>query len=66
MVPNPNDVDPYKFAWDLKTPCSDCPFLRSTPCHSGIAEGLVDMAKHYVENHQPIRIHMRGKGWITL
>jgi hypothetical protein len=29
------DVD-----WDLKSPCSDCPFLRTSPFHEGVAESL--------------------------
>ena len=29
------DVD-----WDLKQPCNDCPFLRTSPYHDGVAENL--------------------------
>lgn len=36
-----SDVD-----WDLKHPCGDCPFLRTSPFHSGVAKSL----KAYVES----------------
>lgn len=31
-----SDVD-----WDLKNPCDDCPFLKASPFHEGVAENLV-------------------------
>ncbi len=31
-----DDVD-----WDMKNPCDQCPFLRSTPYHEGVAASLV-------------------------
>jgi hypothetical protein len=27
-------------AWDMARPCSDCPFLKSSPFHNGIARSL--------------------------
>jgi hypothetical protein len=29
--------------WDLKSPCADCPFRKSTPFHQGVAEGSPDL-----------------------
>ena len=29
-------------AWDLKAPCDDCPFKRTTPLHSGVYSSLLD------------------------
>lgn len=26
--------------WDLKNPCDDCPFLKSSPFHQGVASSL--------------------------
>lgn len=28
--------------WDMKTPCADCPFLRTSPYHGGVAKSLPD------------------------
>lgn len=30
-----SDVD-----WDLKSPCDDCPFLRTSPFHQGVASAI--------------------------
>lgn len=32
------DVD-----WDLKRPCKDCPFKKSSPFHEGVAAGCLDL-----------------------
>jgi len=35
-----SDID-----WDLKSPCNDCPFLRTSPFHEGVAAHLPDYAE---------------------
>jgi hypothetical protein len=32
----------YDLDWTRKAPCKDCPFLKSSPYHEGIAERLLD------------------------
>lgn len=28
--------------WDMKSPCDDCPFLKTSPFHQGVAQSLPD------------------------
>lgn len=42
-----NDV-----VWDLKSPCDDCPFMRTSPYHGGVAESLPGMAESIMERHE--------------
>jgi hypothetical protein len=65
--PDPSAVDPYAFAWDLKTPCNDCPFLKSTPCHDGIASDLPTLLKHEDHGnyaHSCHKTHPGADGWV--
>ncbi len=41
-----SDVD-----WDLKTPCNDCPFLRTSPYHEGVAGSLPGYADS-IQDHR--------------
>lgn len=36
--------------WDMRNPCSDCPFLKSTPFHQGIAKS-VPAVHESIEQH---------------
>jgi hypothetical protein len=38
-------VLPVELDWDLTTPCGDCPFLKSSPFHEGVAESLASYAE---------------------
>ena len=31
---------PHEIAYDMKSPCGDCPFLNTTPFHQGVAESM--------------------------
>lgn len=37
-------------SWDMKRPCADCPFRRSTPWHEGVACSTIDYF-HSIEAH---------------
>jgi hypothetical protein len=36
----PESLPAAELLWDLKSPCADCPFLRSSPPHHGVARGI--------------------------
>lgn len=65
-LPNPNEVDPYKFKWDLTKPCSDCPFIKDTPTHDGIHSNLQSIVGHLEHGnfaHSCHKTHPGADGW---
>lgn len=31
--------------WDLRNPCADCPFMKTTPFHQGVAKSIPDLVE---------------------
>jgi hypothetical protein len=63
---DPYKVDPYSFKWELTKPCSDCPFVKSSPLHDGIASDLPKLAEHIESGnfvHSCHKTHPGADGW---
>ena len=39
-VTGDNEILAAELHWDLRNPCADCPFMKTTPYHQGVAKSI--------------------------